>query len=223
MQLDEEEDDKLVIKALIEGLHTVLRPFLLRRCKSEVLKELVPKREYTVLIKPTHQQTDLIKKIMTRKVDENDTFFIGNNRIMQLRKVCNHPSLFLCDDNEEFLKKGTKLGKTCAKIPILLTLLENLIPKGHRVLIFSQMTRVLDILEVCLQENGYTFYRIDGSVNTEERDIMVREFNMGERDLFLLSTRSGGLGLNLASADTVIFYDSDWVPNPLIIFVESPG
>ena len=183
----------------------------MRRCKNDVLKELVPKREYTILIKPTQQQLTLIKKIMTRTVDEEDNFFIGNNRIMQLRKVCNHPFLFLYDDNEDFSGKESTLLSASGKIPIFLTLLENLIPKGHRVLVFSQMTRLLDILELCLVKKSYTYYRIDGSVNTEDRDLMVREFNMGERDLFLLSTRSGGLGLNLASADTVIFYDSDWV------------
>jgi SNF2 family DNA or RNA helicase len=97
-------------------------------------------------------------------------------------------------------------------------LLDRLLPKleraGHRVLLFSQMTRLMDILEVYLQLYGYKYLRLDGSTKTEERGQMLEKFNAPDSPyfIFLLSTRAGGLGLNLQTADTVIIFDSDWNP-----------
>lgn len=97
-------------------------------------------------------------------------------------------------------------------------LLDRLLPKlrksGHRVLLFSQMTRLMDILEIYLKLNDFKFLRLDGSTKTEERGALLKQFNAPDSPyfMFLLSTRAGGLGLNLQTADTVIIFDSDWNP-----------
>lgn len=84
---------------------------------------------------------------------------------------------------------------------------------GHRVLIFTQMSKMLDVLEVFLNIHGFTYMRLDGSTKPEQRQILMQKFNNDSRTFaFILSTRSGGVGVNLTGADTVIFYDSDWNP-----------
>ncbi|EEB07486.1 SNF2 family helicase Swr1 [Schizosaccharomyces japonicus yFS275] len=101
----------------------------------------------------------------------------------------------------------------CGKLQKLDLLLREIVPAGHRVLIFTQMTRVLDILEQFLNIHGYRYLRLDGATKVEQRQLLTERFNQDERiPVFILSTRSGGLGINLTGADTVIFYDSDWNP-----------
>ncbi|KAG0682499.1 swr1 complex component [Pichia californica] len=101
----------------------------------------------------------------------------------------------------------------CGKLQKLAQLLHDLIPQGHRVLIFTQMSKVLDILELFLNYHGYTYMRLDGATKIEDRQLLTESFNNDSRvKCFILSTRAGGLGINLTGADTVIFYDSDWNP-----------
>lgn len=101
----------------------------------------------------------------------------------------------------------------CGKLQKLATLLQDLVPNGHRALIFTQMTKVLDILEQFLNIHGYRYLRLDGATKIEDRQLMTEKFNRDPKiPVFILSTRSGGLGINLTGADTVIFYDSDWNP-----------
>lgn len=101
----------------------------------------------------------------------------------------------------------------CGKLQRLDSLLRDLIDGGHRALIFTQMTRVLDILEIFLNFHGYRYLRLDGATKIEQRQIMTERFNSDNKiPVFILSSRSGGLGINLTGADTVIFYDSDWNP-----------
>lgn len=101
----------------------------------------------------------------------------------------------------------------CGKLQKLASLLHDLVPKGHRALIFTQMTKVLDILEQFLNIHGYRYMRLDGATKIEDRQLMTEKFNRDPKiPVFILSTRSGGLGINLTGADTVIFYDSDWNP-----------
>ncbi len=133
------------------------------------------------------------------------------NAAMHLRKACNHPYLFLSTyephDPEELIRASGKLE-----------LLDRILPKlqatGHRVLLFSQMTRALDIIQDFLVLRGYAHLRLDGSVKAEDRGAMLEAFNApgSEYFIFMLSTRAGGLGLNLQTADTVILFDSDWNP-----------
>lgn len=140
---------------------------------------------------------------------------------MQLRKVCNHPFLFgeprdptsgqyLTDINPELLYF------TSGKFRLLDRLLKRLYEGGHKVLIFSQMTKLLNILERYLEYKSYSYCYIDGSVPIQERQSMINHFNScshQEKFIFLLSTRSGGLGINLTSADVCILFDSDWNPH----------
>ncbi|KAI8078854.1 SNF2 family N-terminal domain-containing protein [Halteromyces radiatus] len=102
----------------------------------------------------------------------------------------------------------------CGKLQRLASLLQELAAGGHRALIFTQMTRVLDVLEAFLNMHGYRYLRLDGATKVEQRQLLTEQFNSDKRILcFILSTRSGGLGINLTGADTVIFYDSDWNPS----------
>jgi len=101
----------------------------------------------------------------------------------------------------------------CGKLQVLDKLLRKLQTGGHRALIFTQMTKVLDILEQFLNIHGHKYLRLDGATKVEQRQILTDRFNNDPRILcFILSTRSGGLGINLTGADTVIFYDQDWNP-----------
>jgi len=117
-------------------------------------------------------------------------------------------------NNQKLLFPETQLIEyDCGKLQILNTLLRQLHTDQHRVLIFTQMTKVLDILEVFLNYHGYRYLRLDGSTHVEERMIRMERFNNDKRIfVFILSTRSGGVGVNLTGADTVVFYDSDWNP-----------
>jgi helicase SWR1 len=102
----------------------------------------------------------------------------------------------------------------CGKLQTLYTMLRDLKAGGHRVLIFTQMTRVLDILEMFLSYNGHRYLRLDGSTKIEDRQIITERFNSDSRIFcFIASSRSGGVGINLTGADTVFFYDSDWNPS----------
>jgi ATP-dependent DNA helicase len=138
--------------------------------------------------------------------------------VMQLRKVCNHPYLFLIQtDNVEnpSVNGIPEILAWSGKMMLLDRLLPALIEKGHKVLIFSQMTNMLNIIEDYLTfVRKISFCRIDGSVSLRERTTEIASFQDSKQDfkVFLLSTRAGGLGLNLVAADTVIIFDSDWNP-----------
>ncbi|KAJ1880340.1 putative ATPase [Coemansia sp. RSA 1722] len=139
-------------------------------------------------------------------------------RLMQQRKVCQHPYLFdfpvqdPLDPESEYLI-DEQLVRSSGKLLVLDRLLPELFKEGHRVLIFSQFARMLDVLEFYAELRNYRFCRIDGSVaQTDRQDAIVRFNTDKDIPLFLLTTRSGGLGINLTAADTVIIFDSDWNP-----------
>ena len=133
---------------------------------------------------------------------------------MQLRKCCNHPFLF--DGAEENPQTTTVVDLVAAsgKLSVLDRLLQTLMKKGHRSVLFSQFTQVLDILEDYCLLRGWAYCRLDGSTDRARRNYLIKRFNTPDSpySLFLLSTRSGGMGLNLQTADTCILYDSDWNP-----------
>lgn len=275
----------------VSDLHSVLRPYLLRRVKEDVEKSLPPKEETLVEVSLTP-----IQKAFYKAIYERNTAFLFKgakpsnapslmNVMMELRKCCNHPFLIrgaeerILNDAAAALKKteGGSSGDVAASVakhepaaadgssaavdspkdplkPELgtqdkndqgdsddaehddgvdwhalaashlvnssgkMVLLSKLLPKlyagGHKVLIFSQMVRVLDLLEDFLRQRRYTFERLDGSKSASSRSSAVDRFNRKscQRFVMLLSTRAGGLGLNLTSADTVIIFDSDWNP-----------
>uniref|UniRef100_A0A672M8E3 Chromodomain-helicase-DNA-binding protein 2-like n=1 Tax=Sinocyclocheilus grahami TaxID=75366 RepID=A0A672M8E3_SINGR len=205
-----------------QSLHKVLEPFLLRRVKKDVEKSLPAKVEQILRVDMSAQQKQFYKWILTRNYKALSKGTRGSssgflNVVMELKKCCNHG--FLIKQPEE-VENETKqehlqsLVRGSGKLVLLHKLLTRLRERGNRVLIFSQMVRMLDILAEYLSLNRYPFQRLDGSIKGELRKQALDHFNAeGSEDFcFLLSTRAGGLGINLASADTVVIFDSDWNP-----------
>ena len=207
-QLSEEEQ-----MLIIHRLHIVLRPFLLRREKVEVLKDLPDKQEYIVRVEMSEWQKkayDQMTQNALRVVDSEGKVSAKSmqNSLMQLRKICNHPYLFM---NEYRLDR--ELYRVSGKFEVLDRMLPKLVHFGHKVLIFSQMTQVMDIMGDFMEWRGLKYHRLDGSTAIEERRERMHLFNTtNDVHVFMLSTRAGGLGLNLQSADTVIIFDSDFNP-----------
>ena len=225
MMLNEEE-----ALLIIKRLHKVLRPFLLRRLKKDVASELPDKVEKVIKCKMSALQLKLYQQMKKHKMilsgEDNST--AGKkakpqgirglqNAIMQLRKICNHPYVF---EQVELAINPTKengpdLYRVAGKFELLDRLLPKLFATKHRVLIFFQMTAIMDIMEDFLRYRGFKYLRLDGSTKPDDRSQLLKLFNAPGSDyfVFILSTRAGGLGLNLQSADTVIIYDSDWNPH----------
>lgn len=205
--------------ALITRLHAVLKPFLLRRLKAEVERRLKPKKEIKIFVGLSKMQREWYTKVLMKDIDVvNGAGKLEKMRLqnilMQLRKCTNHPYLFDGAEPGPPYTTDTHLVYNSGKMVILDKLLPKLQAQGSRVLIFSQMTRMLDILEdYCLWRN-YQYCRLDGQTPHEDRNRQIQEYNMDNspKFIFMLSTRAGGLGINLATADVVIIYDSDWNP-----------
>lgn len=135
------------------------------------------------------------------------------NPLMDLRKICSHPYLVRCPLEDEVIACNEELVQSSGKLRLLDAMLLQLKKRGHKVLLFSQMTRMLDLLEVYCSLRKFQYCRLDGKMPAHERQPEIDIFNSDARKfVFLLSTRAGGLGLNLTSADTVVLYDSDWNP-----------
>ncbi|KAK4529860.1 hypothetical protein CCYA_CCYA02G0717 [Cyanidiococcus yangmingshanensis] len=213
--------------AIVSKLHTILRPFMLRRLKSDVEKNMPKKREIYLFAPLSPLQREYYSAIMQERIHELLDSRHGHgfsrqitlrNKFMQLRKVCCHP--YLIAEPEENFSSGAypvtdeRLVMAAGKLALADRLLPRLRERGHKVLLYSQFTSMLNILEDYLRLRGHKYARIDGSVKFEDRIQQMEAFNAPDSDLFifLLSTRAGGLGLNLQAADTVILYDSD--PNP---------
>ncbi|KAJ7171766.1 SNF2-family ATP dependent chromatin remodeling factor snf21 [Mycena crocata] len=220
IELDEEE-----ALLIIRRLHKVLRPFLLRRLKKDVESELPDKVEKVIKVRMSALQTQMYKQMKKHKMIADGNSKNGkpggvkglSNELMQLRKICQHPFLF--ESVEDKMNPGglvdDKLVRNSGKIELLNRILPKFFAGGHRVLIFFQMTKVMDIMADFLTMMGWQFLRLDGGTKTEERANFVQLFNAKDSQykVFILSTRAGGLGLNLQTADTVIIFDSDWNPH----------
>uniref|UniRef100_A0A087X3A5 Uncharacterized protein n=1 Tax=Poecilia formosa TaxID=48698 RepID=A0A087X3A5_POEFO len=204
------------------SLHKELEPFLLRRVKKDVEKSLPAKVEQILRVEMSAIQKQYYKWILTRNYKALSKGTKGStsgflNIMMELKKCCNHCYLIKPPDDNESLNKVEalqQLVRSSGKLVLLDKLLVRLKERGHRVLIFSQMVRMLDILAEYLRSRQFLFQRLDGSIKGEIRKQALDHFNAeGSEDFcFLLSTRAGGLGINLASADTVVIFDSDWNP-----------
>jgi ATP-dependent helicase STH1/SNF2 len=215
-----EEEQILVIRRL----HKVLRPFLLRRLKKDVEKDLPDKTEKVIKCKFSALQTKLYKQMVTHNkiaVSDGQGGKLAarglSNMIMQLRKLCNHPFVFGEVENvmNPLNISNDNLWRTAGKFELLDRILPKYQATGHRVLMFFQMTAIMDIMEDYLRYKQMEYMRLDGTTKSDERSDLLREFNAPDSKyfIFLLSTRAGGLGLNLQTADTVIIYDSDWNPH----------
>ncbi|KEF61434.1 uncharacterized protein A1O9_03000 [Exophiala aquamarina CBS 119918] len=220
-RIDLSEEESLLI---IRRLHKVLRPFLLRRLKKDVEKDLPDKQERVIKCRFSALQAKLNHQLMTHNRlvvadgKGGKTSMRGlSNMLMQLRKLCNHPYVFEPVEDQMNPGKGTNdsIWRTAGKFELLDRVLPKFQATNHRVLMFFQMTQIMNIMEDFLRLRGITYLRLDGATKAEDRAELLRLFNEPNSPYFcfLLSTRAGGLGLNLQTADTVIIYDSDWNPH----------
>lgn len=218
----------------VTKLHEILRPFLLRRIKADVLKEMPPKREvivYSGISKLQAGYADLIEQGTLRDTligqgIEQGRSLSQTNKMMNHRKNINHPFLFGEPmDPHSGVHLGTAhpqlLVRASGKFALLDRMLTRLHKDGHQVLVFSQMTAVLNIMEDYMLFRNWNYCRIDGSTKIDDRQKQMDVFNAektngangtrNERDdrifVFMLSTRAGGLGINLTGADTCIIFD----------------
>ncbi|KAK9053416.1 hypothetical protein SSX86_030050 [Deinandra increscens subsp. villosa] len=210
----------------LANLHMELRPHILRRVIKDVEKSLPPKIERVLRVEMSPLQKQYYKWILERNFHDLNKGVRGNqvsllNIVVELKKCCNHPFLFESADHgyggDSGITGSSKLERvilSSGKLVILDKLLDRLHETNHRVLIFSQMVKMLDILAEYLSIKGFKYQRLDGSTKSEVRHQAMEHFNAPGSDdfCFLLSTRAGGLGINLATADTVIIFDSDWNP-----------
>ncbi|CAN6176516.1 unnamed protein product [Urochloa humidicola] len=209
----------------LTNLHKELRPHILRRVIKDVEKSLPPKIERILRVAMSPLQKQYYKWILERNFQNLNKGVRGNqvsllNIVVELKKCCNHPFLFESADHGYGgdsigdRNKVERIVMSSGKLVLLDKLLVRLRETNHRVLIFSQMVKMLDILAEYLSLRGFQFQRLDGSTRADLRHQAMEHFNAPGSDdfCFLLSTRAGGLGINLATADTVIIFDSDWNP-----------
>eukprot|EP00004_Rigifila_ramosa_P009475 TRINITY_DN2104_c0_g1_i2.p1 TRINITY_DN2104_c0_g1~~TRINITY_DN2104_c0_g1_i2.p1 ORF type:complete len:1491 (+),score=355.43 TRINITY_DN2104_c0_g1_i2:89-4474(+) len=204
----------------VSQLHKLLAPHLLRRLKSDVLKSLPSKQELIIPVGMSPLQIQYYKAFLTSNFEvlrHQRSMSKMMNVLMQLRKCCNHPYVFPGAEPTTSTPSETLrvMIESSGKLALLDRMLEKLKERGHRVLIFSLMTRMLDILEDYCELKGFLYERLDGEIDTNVRQQSIDRFNKADsnRFIFLISTRAGGQGINLATADTVIIYDSDWNPH----------
>ena len=229
-------------KEQVENLQNKISPFMLRRVKEDVAKDIPAKEETVIDVELTSIQKQYYRAIF----EHNHAFLnMGATRVtapklmniqMELRKVCNHPCLLdgvEHRENErvfkEFLESGKFEGKspdeqqhimnehlqiqTSGKMVLMDKLLPKLRQEGHKILVFSQMVKMLDLISEYCEFRDFPYERLDGRVRGTDRQKSIDRFNKEANSfLFLLSTRAGGVGINLTAADICIIFDSDWNP-----------
>ncbi len=194
-----------------DDLRARIRPFLMRRLKKEVMAELPDKMERTMYAGMTAEQRKVYSAVLLQKRQSVQSILDrlglrgGRGEVLaamtELREICCHPRLVLDDYRGE-----------SGKLEMLMDILPAILENGHRVLLFSQFTRMLKIVADRLKEMGVSSLYLDGETPAKERLDMAERFNKGEGSLFLISLKAGGTGLNLTGADTVIHYDPWWNP-----------
>lgn len=199
---------------IVDRLHTIIRPFFRRRERKDVCPTFTSADEVIVQCPMSMLQKALMYHYQ-RRATERDAGV--SNILMAMREVSNHPytltDAFDEGDDDDFATP--KLVALSGKFSFLHYAVPRLIASGHRILIFSQFRSVLDFLENLMELLDIKFGRLDGMTDSDERIINIEEFNAEGSDIpvFLLTTRAGGVGLNLQTADTVILFDSDWNPS----------
>ena len=201
------ENDDVALRELQKHIN----PFLVRRLKKDVLKELPEKIENKIVVNLTNEQKIVylayLKQIKDKIEEEirekgfDKSYFGILTGLIRLRQICCHPSLFV--DNYE--------GES-GKMLLLEELITESLAGGHKILLFSQFTSMLQIIKEMLNKNKIEYMYLDGSTAMKDRGEMVNEFNDGQCKLFLISLKAGGTGLNLTGADTVIHFDPWWNP-----------
>ncbi len=198
-------------KTILEELIRRINPFVLRRMKKDVLKELPEKIETKLLTEMTEKQKTIymsyinnINEELSQTIQKNGyekSSFQILSALTRLRQICCHPSTFI----ENYTGESGKLELLMEQLP-------GILDNGHRVLIFSQFTSMLQIIAKRLDFESIGYFYLDGSSKPTERMDMVGRFNQGEKEVFLISLKAGGTGINLTGADTVIHYDPWWNP-----------
>ncbi len=187
-----------------DSLKQLVKPFILRRLKSEVLRDLPEKTEITLNVtlgeaERTAYEACRLQALESLKNKETDRISILAE-LTRLRRFCSHPSLVL----PKF--------KSSAKLETLKELLDDLKSSGHRALIFSQFTDYLAIVREMLEKNGWAYQYLDGATSIAERAKRVEAFQSGKGDFFLISLKAGGMGINLTAASYVVLLDPWWNP-----------
>ena len=195
----------------LKQLNFHIKPFILRRMKKDVLEELPEKTERKMVSDMTDEQKEVymsyledMRKKINSEINKNG---FERSRMMilasltRLRQICCHPSTFV----ENYEGGSGKLG-------LLLQIVQNGVEGGHRILVFSQFTSMLNIIEEEFKKLKISYYYLDGSTPISQRSEDVKAFNSGSRDVYLISLKAGGTGLNLVGADMVIHYDPWWNP-----------
>ncbi|MGP7817371.1 SNF2 helicase associated domain-containing protein [Niallia sp. 01092] len=194
-----------------EKVASMIKPFLLRRMKKDVLKELPDKIETLHVSELTKHQKEHYLAYLEKMKEETEESLKGEGfqksrmkilaGLTRLRQLCCHPSLFLETYNGD-----------SGKLKQLVEIVVNAVENGRRLLIFSQFTSMLDIISRSLEKEGLSFFRLDGQTSSKERIELVERYNKKETAIFLISLKAGNTGLNLTEADTVILYDLWWNP-----------
>lgn len=189
-------------------LKKLLTPFVLRRLKSEVLQELPPRTDVTLRVEMGREENAFYEALRRRALvnleaghERRDSPLRILAEIMRLRRACCHPRLVLPDSQ-----------LPCAKLDLFAKVVAELLENGHKILVFSQFVDHLSIVRELLDRQGVRYQYLDGSTPAATRQRRVRAFQQGRGDLFLISLRAGGLGLNLTAADYVIHLDPWWNP-----------
>jgi len=192
-----------------ETLRRVISPFMLRRLKSQVLTELPPRTEIILTIEPSAGEAKLLAAIRRQAIDRLDSGGMPEEakrfhvlaEITRLRRAACHPSLV-----------APELNLSGAKLEQLLELVSDLRENRHRALVFSQFVDYLDLVRAAFDQAGISYQYLDGSTTPKAREAAVKAFQAGQGDVFLLSLKAGGVGLNLTAADYVIHLDPWWNP-----------
>ncbi|MDF2546203.1 MAG: helicase [Anaerosolibacter sp.] len=198
-------------KEALKELNKHVKPFVLRRLKKDVLKELPPKIESTLTAELTEGQKEaylaylqqirgkIEAEIREKGFEKSHIQILAG--LTRLRQICCHPAMFI---------EGYE-GES-GKMDLLIELLQEAKAGGHRVLLFSQFTEALKLIAKALERESLSYFYLDGSTKIETRGALVKAFNHGEKDVFLISLKAGGTGLNLTGADMVIHFDPWWNP-----------
>lgn len=198
---------------IVDRLHTVIRPFFRRRVRADVCPSYSSADEVVIRCPMSSLQRALMMHFQKRTTEKDAGI---NNVIMSMRGVSNHPYVVSHALYDNYISQvSPKMVASSGKFVFLYYALPRLIASDHRVLIFSQFREVLDFIEDLLELIGMKFCRLDGTTKTDDRRAGLSDFNRAGSDIpvFLLTTRAGGVGLNLQTADTVILFDSDWNPS----------
>ena len=214
--------DEIAWDAVREGpgnLKDRIRPFVMRRLKENVAQDLPPKIVVDQKVELSPLQVELYKRVLASAdyrwvMEEIEAKGVRRSKVLilkiytTLRSICNHPALA----KEEF-QAGAVNYADSGKLDCLKELMEEIVDGEHRTLLFCQSTQMLDIIQDFFRQWQFRCLRLDGSTPPSERPELVREFNANAaHQCFLISTKAGGMGLNLTGADTVVFYDHDWNP-----------